>query len=218
MKPRSAVLALAAAVLALGLPAAARAQIRQNTVEISPFYGRLFGGEFARGSNSIFDQRVDADDANTWGLRLGYNMTESMELEVQASRTDTHFVTHDSGDLFGSGGERLGDLRIDYLLGYGTFNFGHRRAVPYVTLGAGVGRLQPSATPVAAHDSSRFTASLGAGLKVFVNPHFGLRFDGRGYSTYLNGNDTCSRHDDRRCNDTHWLTNGELSGGLILAF
>jgi hypothetical protein len=86
-----------------------------------------------------------------------------------------------------------------------------------VTLGAGVGRLRPSATPVAAHSSTRFTGSLGAGLKVFVNPHFGLRFDGRGYSTYLNSDDTCSHHHDT-CNDTHWLTNGELSGGLILAF
>ncbi|HWC65928.1 MAG TPA: outer membrane beta-barrel protein [Thermoanaerobaculia bacterium] len=217
MKPKSAVLALAAAVATLALPSAARAQIRQNTVEISPFYGRLFGGEFARGSNSIFQERVDADDANTWGLRVGYNATESMELEVQASRTDTHFVSHDSGDVFGPGGERLGDLRVDYLLGYGTFNFGHRRAVPYVTLGAGVGRLRPSATPVAAHSTTRFTGSLGAGVKVFVTPHFGLRFDGRGYSTYLNSEDTCSHHHDN-CNDTHWLTNGELSGGLILAF
>jgi len=207
-----------AALLALAIPSGARAQLRQQTFEISPFYGRFFGGDFARGSNSLFAERVDADDADTYGLRLGYNATERMEFEIQGSRTDTHFVTHESGDVFGAGGERLGDLRIDYLLGYGTFNFGHRRVVPYVTLGAGVGRLQPSHTPTPAHDSTRFTGSLGAGLKVFIDPHFGLRFDGRGYSTYLNRDDTCDDHPHDRCDDTHWLTNGEISGGLIFAF
>ncbi len=194
----------------------AEAQIRTNTVEINPFFGRFFGGEFARGSNSLFNEKVDVDDANTWGLRVGYNATEMFEFEIQGSRTDTHFISHESGDVFGSGGERLGDLRVDYLLGYGTFNFGHRRVLPYVTIGAGVGRLQPSDTALPAHDSTRFTGSLGAGLKFFATPHFGFRIDGRGYSTYLNRDDTC-RHDDR-CDDRHYLTNGEVSGGLILSF
>ena len=194
----------------------AEAQIRTNTVEIEPFYGRLFGGEFARGSNSLFNERVDVDDANTYGVRIGYNASELFEFEVQGSRTDTHFVSHDSGDVFGPGGQRLGDLRIDYLLGYGTFNFGHRRLLPYVTLGAGVGRLKPSATAAEANNSTRFTGSLGAGLKFFANPHFGIRIDGRGYSTYLNRSDTCGHFDN--CDDRHYLTNGEVSGGLIFSF
>lgn len=193
------------------------AQIRTNTVEISPFYGRLFGGEFARGSNNLFQERVDAADADTWGLRLGYNFTELAEFEIQASRTDTHFVTHDSGDVFGSSGERLGDLRIDYLLGYGTFNFGHRRLVPYATIGLGAARLQPSATQTPSNNSTRFTASLGGGLKFFVNPHFGLRVDGRGYATVLNKEDNCGHHDDN-CDRHHYLENGEVTGGLVLAF
>ena len=219
MKTKVAALSLAAALLALALPGVAHAQIRQNTVEISPFYGYLWGGEFAHGSNSLFNETVDAEDHATWGARLGYNFTESVEFEAQWSRTDTHFVTHDSGDVFGPGGERLGDLRIDYWMGYGTFNFGHRRFVPYITLGAGAGVLHPSGTAVAAHDSTRFTGSLGGGLKIFVTPHFGLRFDGRGYSTYLNGDDTCSHdHHDDHCGDSHWLTNGEASGGLVFAF
>lgn len=217
------ILAIALAVAAGMSSSRAEAQIRTNTVEISPFYGRLFGGEFARASTTdvngqiLFHDRIDVADADTWGVRLGYNFTELAEFEIQGSRTDTHLITHESGDIFGPGGERLGDLRIDYLIGYATFNFGHRRLVPYATIGLGAARLQPSATPLPSHDSTRFTASLGGGLKFFVNPHFGLRVDGRGYATELGRDDNCSGHHDN-CDRHHYLDNGELTGGLVLAF
>jgi outer membrane beta-barrel protein len=218
MKFRVFVLILAAAATA----AAASAQVREGTVEISPFAGYLFGGEFARGTTSLFNVKVDVDDDATYGLRIGYNLTENFQMEFQASRTDTQFVSNND-ELFGPGDENLGDLRIDYLMGYGTFNFGHRRAVPYVTLGAGVARLDPDVPGRSARRDTRFTASLGVGLKAFFNPHFGLRFDGRGYATSLpDRNDGRFGCDDffRDCNNDHrdWLTNGELSGGLIFAF
>ena len=169
--------------LAAGVSTAALGQIREGTVEISPFAGYLFGGEFARGSTSLFDTRVEADDDATYGVRLGYNMSDSVEMEFQASRTKTAFVTDDDHDVFGSNGPELGDLTIDYYMGYGTFNFGHRRAVPYITIGAGVARLDPNVPNTNARSDTRFTGSLGIGVKAFVNPHFGFRFDGRGYAT-----------------------------------
>jgi hypothetical protein len=198
-------------------------QIREGTVEISPYAGYLFGGEFARGSTSLFNFKVQADDDATYGIRLGYNVTDSFEMEFQASRTDTAFVSDDSHDLFGSDQETFGDLTIDYYMGYGTFNFGHRRAVPYITVGAGVARLDPDVPGTRARRDTRFTGSLGIGVKAFVNPHFGFRFDGRGYATSLgNRNNDDFGCDDffRDCNSdrNEWLTNGEISGGLIFAF
>lgn len=220
MKVRVFVLVLAAAALA----ATASAQVREGTVEISPFAGYLFGGEFARGTTSAFDFGVDVDDDATYGLRLGYNITENFEIEAQASHTETEFVTDDD-ELFGDSGEELGELSIDYFMGYMTFNFGHRRAVPYVTVGAGVARLDPDIPFTNARRDTRFTGSLGVGLKAFVNPHFGLRFDGRGYATSLGDRD---RDDNFFCdddgffddcdNDREWLTNGEISFGLVFAF
>ncbi|MEO8348797.1 MAG: outer membrane beta-barrel protein [Acidobacteriota bacterium] len=212
-------------LLAAGASAAATAQVREGTVEISPFAGYLFGGEFARGSSSLFGFEVQADDEATFGVRLGYNLTDNFEMEFQASRTETAFVTQDD-ELFDPDEQDFGDLTIDYFMGYGTFNFGRRRAVPYITLGAGVARLDPNVPGTNARKDTRFTASLGIGVKAFVNPHFGFRFDGRGYATSLgdrNGDDGffCDDDgffDDCDSNRTEWLTNGEISAGLVFAF
>jgi outer membrane beta-barrel protein len=216
---------LAFTLLAAAASAAATAQVREGTVEISPFAGYLFGGEFARGSTSVFDFEVQADDDATFGVRLGYNLTDSFEMEFQASRTETAFVTKDN-ELFDPNEQAFGDLTIDYFMGYGTFNFGRRRAVPYITIGAGVARLDPNVPGTNARKDTRFTASLGIGVKAFVNPHFGFRFDGRGYATSLgdrnNEDDFFCDNDGffRDCdsNRTDWLTNGEISAGLVFAF
>ena len=210
------------AVFAAGMSTAALGQIREGTVEISPYAGYLFGGEFSRGTTDLFDFRVEADDDATYGVRLGYNLTDNFEMEFQASRTESAFVSDDDHDLFGTDGESFGDLTIDYFMGYGTFNFGHGRAVPYFTIGAGVASLDPDVPGTRARRDTRFTGSLGVGVKAFVNPHFGFRFDGRGYATSLGDND-----DDRfgcrddffdDCDNNDWLTNGEISAGLIFAF
>ncbi|HVE65217.1 MAG TPA: outer membrane beta-barrel protein [Thermoanaerobaculia bacterium] len=212
-------------LLAAGASAAATAQVREGTVEISPFAGYLFGGEFAVSSSSVFDFDVQADDDATFGVRFGYNLTDNFQMEFQASRTETEFVTDDD-ELFGPDEQAFGDLTIDYFMGYGTFNFGRRRAVPYITLGAGVARLDPDIPGTNARKDTRFTASLGIGVKAFVNPHFGFRFDGRGYATSLGDRDNdddffCDGDDffdDCDSDRTDWLTNGEISAGLVFAF
>lgn len=212
-------------LLAVGASSISSAQVREGTFEISPFAGYLFGGEFSRGTTSLFDFEVEADDDATFGLRFGYNVTDNFELEFQASRTETAFVTQDD-ELFGPDEEDFGDLTIDYFMGYGTFNLGRRRAVPYITLGAGVARLDPDVPGTRAEKDTRFTASLGVGVKAFVNPHFGFRFDGRGYATSLGERDDdndffCDGDrffDDCDSDNSEWLTNGELSVGLLFAF
>lgn len=219
MKLRSVLIAF----FSLALAGAAAAQVRDRTFEISPYGGYLFGGEFSRGTTALFDFDVEAEDAATLGARLGFNVTSNFQLELQLSHTETAFVTgDDDGDLFDPDEEEeFGGLDIDYALGYMTFNFGRRRAVPYITLGAGVARLDPEIPGTS--EETRFTASLGGGVKTFFTPNFGLRFDGRGYATSLGNNND----DDGFCDDffddcdserRDWLTNGEVSLGLLFAF
>jgi hypothetical protein len=230
MKLRIAALALVLSALAASLPA----QVRSGTVEISPFYGYLFGGSFPGGATSQFSSRVDVGDHGTYGVGIGYFLSSTIEIEGRWARTDTGFVDRHSTDGdFHHDDHRVADLRIDYLLGYATFNFGHGRWVPYATIGMGAARLDPGVrndvvcaavfpNPPACSDPkpfTRYTASLGGGVKFYANPHVGFRLDGRGYGTYLSSHGSCdtASHGSGHCS-SNWLGNFESSGGLIISF
>jgi opacity protein-like surface antigen len=216
MKSRIVLLALA---IALGGAAAASAQLRSGTVEINPFGGYLFGGEFTsffdNGTDGpvFHDTRVDVGDDWNYGGRIGYNWTSLFETEFEYSHTDTNFVLRQSH----FDDQDLGDLKIDYFLGYLTFNFGHGRVVPFFTIGAGGAHLDPTIIGTSADSDTRFTAAAGGGLKVFLNPHFGLRFDGRAYSTWL-GDSSRVFCDAGGCHSHDWITNVTTTGGFVVAF
>lgn len=212
MKARVFTLTLAILVASV---AAATAQIRGGTVEINPFAGYLFGGSFARGTTDFFPDQVDVADDVTYGGRVGYNITSMFEAEFQYSQTTTTFETGD--DFIFDPQITLGDFRQDYYMAYATFNFGHSRFVPYFTIGSGASYLKASVPGFVSVSDTRYTGSLGGGFKVFLNPHFALRFDGRAYWTYL-GTESFYCGYYYSCSQTEWLTNGEASGGLIVAF
>jgi len=218
-------------VAALALASAGFAQVRRGTFEFTPFYGYMFGGDFPSGSNALFVDRVDVDDHYTYGASFGYYLTSAHEFEFRWAHTDTHFVAPSGSNVFGPGAQNLADLTINYYMANWNYNFGHSRAVPYVTMGAGAATLNPGQrTDIPCPDTgcvepssaTRFTASIGGGLKVFATPNFGFRFDGRWYETYLGSGNSCDtfghHHDGCCCSNSHWLGNGEISGGLILAF
>jgi hypothetical protein len=219
----------AIAAAALLLAASTASAQRREFVEINPFAGYLFGGEFARGSNELFDFDVDVDDEVVYGGRLGFNFNDYFQLEFEYAATRTAFTT--SEELFADAGEHLADLDIDYYMGYATFNFGSRQVVGYFTMGAGAATLDPGPRQdivciqqcTDPSSDTRFTGALGGGVKLFVTPNFGFRFDARGYGTFLDeGNDFdedyCHGYDDCSYGNEDWLWNSVVSGGLIIAF
>lgn len=214
MKMRILVIALASIVAGA---ASATAQLRRDTVEINPFAGYLFGGQFGRSFDDDFDRhsRLEVEDEAVYGGRLGFNITSLFEIELEYAQSDTALEFETRGDF--APNERIGDLRFQYLMGYATLNFGRGRAVPYFTIGSGAANIKPRIAGVPTDSDTRYTAGIGGGLKYFFNPHFALRFDGRVYSSYLGDSRViCGPYN--ACTQSSWVTNGVANGGIILAF
>jgi hypothetical protein len=215
MKNRVILIAFAAA---LAGAASASAQLRGGTVELNGFAGYLFGGNIGDGPYTDaypngFRLGI-ADDLN-YGGRIGYNFNSAFELEFEYARTATNFKA--SSDYHDISNPNFGDLTIQYFMGYLTFNFGHGRGVPYFTIGGGAADLKGSFAGQPGRSRTYGTAAIGGGYKYFFNPHFGVRLDGRLYSTSLGQRDFYCGY-GYTCTYTNWVTNFVANGGVLIAF
>lgn len=218
MKSRVSLLAIA---ILLAIAASASAQYRGGTVELNPFAGYLFGGDFGDPDFNDDDRNghdgdrfdLEADDDAIYGGRVGYNFTNLWEMELEYAQSNTDLVL----DVHNAPDQRLADLRFQYFMGYLTVNFGSGRFVPYFTIGSGAADLRARASDASTSTDVRYTSAIGGGVKIFFIPHFGLRFDGRLYSTYL-GDTTVVCGPGVLCNTSNWVTNVVANGGLIIAF
>jgi len=160
-------------LLLLLLPAAARAEGR---VEITPFAGFTFGGNF---EDNTTGASLKVGESGSVGLILGYRDTPETHYEL--------FYSFQRTDLRGSGtfgGAPLFDLDIHYLHLGGTYEFvGESKVLPFISGGLGVTFLVPTGEGL--DSSTNFSLSLGGGVKVPVSGRVGLRFEGRGYMTIL---------------------------------
>ncbi len=211
---RSRVSLLAFAVL-LVVAASASAQYRGGTVEINGFAGYLVGGNighFRDFNNDCCHTDLDVDDHLAYGGRIGYNFTNLWEVETEFTQSDTHLDLDHHNNL---PDEQIADLRFQYFMGYLTVNFGSSRFVPYFTVGSGAANLRSEFAGFPSNSEVRYTASAGGGIKIFLNPHFAFRFDGRFYSTYLSGRAICGPD---FCTNNTWVTNFVPNGGFIVAF
>ncbi len=211
---------LAVALTAGAIPALA--QDRTGSVEISPFAGGSFGGTLHAGTNAIFSHSVDVGDTGAYGIRIGVNANRWFGVEASFSYAKPDLQAPGGSLLFGQN-MKLGDLEQQNYDLNAVFNMGRRRIIPYLTLGLGATRMKATVPGVASEADTRFATNFGLGLKAFMTPNVGLRFDGRIRATYIN-NTNCDAGTSY-CTDPYydghgsrWYTNGEVTGGLTFAF
>jgi hypothetical protein len=213
MKTRVFLIALAVAVAGA---ASASAQYRGGTFELNGFAGYLLGGHFGDVPGTPLYQngyRLEIGDDLNYGGRFGYNFTPLFEGELEYSRTDTNLEVNPFRSNLPN--VNLGDFRVQYYMGYMTFNFGHGRGVPYFTIGGGAAEFKPAT--LSGGSKTYGTAAIGGGYKWFFNPHFALRADTRVYSTAV-GSRTFYCGYGFYCTGTNWVTNVVFNGGVIIAF
>jgi hypothetical protein len=154
------------------------AAVQAQSVELMPFGGYSFGGDFFE---IVADQAVDLDGAPVMGFVLNVPLSQGLQVEA--------LVTHQSAQV--SAPPRLFDpqtrwhITVDHLQGGGLQEFADGRVRPFVT---GVVGLTRYAT--LGDSEIRFTVGAGGGVKLFPLSHVGVRLDGRVYTTFVDADAT----------------------------
>lgn len=148
-------------------------------VDVTAFAGYRFGGQFDVPDST---QNADVRSDTSFGVALGLRAAtagvydELDRYELFYSRQPTHLSTNPTVGP--------ADVTIEYLhIGASKEFATSEHARPYILGAIGATRLSLDAPD--ASDTTRFSLSMAMGLRVPVRERFSLRFEGRGYLTFL---------------------------------
>ena len=164
--------AFTAAVLVLAATPvrAAEEPPRYNTFEITPFVGHMFGGEFEDATDGS-ERELDAD--TNFGVIFNYAEDSWRHYEVLYSNQGTELD-----------GATTIDMDVQYLhLGGTVSNPEAIHVIPYFGLTFGATHFSPDASGL--DDETELSFTVGAGFRVPITEHIGVRFDARAFITLL---------------------------------
>lgn len=178
----------------LALLAAVPARAEGPRFELTPFGGYRLGGSFDVEDDDGNDRSVDIDNGGSWGVDLGIYRDQSSFYELLYS---TQEASVDSSDP-----ELRGvDVTTQYYHVGGTLLFADERwAVPWLSLTIGATEFSADGFD----SETKFSASLGGGLRLPFSDNFAATLGLRGYLTFVDS-------------DTDLLCySGPTSGGCLL--
>jgi len=147
-------------------------------VEITPYIGYRMGGEFdVEDPASDTSRSVDLQDASDWGVDLGIYRDRTSFYEI--------LYSHQSAGLDSNDPSLKGvDVTIEYLQIGGTLLFDdHERYVPYLSLTVGGTKFDAGS---GYGSETKFSGSLGGGVRFPLGEHFAATLGLRGYLTVVN--------------------------------
>lgn len=191
-------------------PSPSPAQRDVTSFEIAAFPGFSFGGSFTRSDTG---QSVDVRSHGSVALALDAEADETSQYELFYS----HQPTVLRGDAFAPMA-----VTLEYLQVGGTLVLDDApRVKPYLAGGLGVTRFSPPAPGV---EDTRFSLSLGLGLRVPLDRRFSLRLEARGFVTLVSSNTAlfCGSNQTGLVCQVHGhgsaLVQGEALAGVAFAF
>ena len=152
----------------------------QALFEMAAFGGLAVGGRFSvtdSGVNgSSTRSSVSLADHGAFALAADLRIDEGTQYELFYSREATGLRGNTPGPST--------DVTVEYLhLGGTVVLDDEHRVKPYIVGGLGISRLTPG---LEGSTDTRFSASLGLGLRWPVTRHFSVRAEGRGFLTLVN--------------------------------
>ena len=198
---------VALALILLALPAAALAD-GDYRWELTPHISYHSTGSLNSSAEAYEGLDLQLEDGAALGVMFDIPLSNNLQLEL--------LLNHQESDLFAESGVLTPDLKLSKVkVTYAHVGllaqFGRREVTPYVVFSAGLTRLDPDLPAVGA--DNRFSASLGAGIKMFVLPFLGLRLEGRAFWTDLGNSGKGSGYDR-----TSTMSQGEITAGVIFAW
>ncbi len=195
----------------------------QGGIELTPTAGMRWGGELNTGYGEIFGVDVKVKDSASFGLVFDVDLNRWLFLELMAD--------HQSSEL-GTGRiceppEVVAHVDVDYYhIGLG-WQWHMRTLRPFVISSIGWTTISPDLPGL--RDESRFSMSLGGGLKVDFNKTIGLRLELRTFWTDTSDENWWDNDDwwDDDCNnhgcDDDWngfndFAQAQIKVGLIIKF
>ena len=213
-----------ATVGTIGMVAVAQAgDVHRNDTqnfEIAGFGGWSVGGEFkwqnggaiVNGELTGTGSRIGLDDHSSFAVAADLRANDSSAYELFFSREATQLRAYGAGT----------NVTVSYLHLGGTLMLddSDRPLKPYAIGGLGVTRLQPGED---GSSRTRFSGSLGLGLRYAATQHLALRLEGRGFVTLMNNNSVFCKSDQSGLicrvhgNGTTFIQ-GEFLAGVAFTF
>lgn len=207
------------ALAVVGYFAATSAIWAQGGFELTPMIGYRFGGNIDLVNPSINPtfKRLEIKSSPAYGIALNHGVHDNIQVEFQWSRQDTHMngrsrTTDTSTRLFGA---YVDQYHANFLFHPAE---GGSRTQPFAVLGLGATTFNPRAS---LSSRTQFSFEVGAGIKHYFAPHFGLRLEAKWAPTYLKSNEEWFCNGFADCysvSDPIYAQQGEVSSGIIFRF
>lgn len=166
----------AAAAVALLGTASAWADVKP-TAEITGYVGYRMGGEFDVNDATTGDENsVDLQDSGSWGVDIGIYRDATSFYELLYSQQSSDL---DSGDA----SLKRADIKVEYFQFGGTllYPYDDNWFIPYLSLTIGATRFDVQGGN--SQSDTRFSGSLGGGVRIPIGGNFAVTAGLRGYLT-----------------------------------
>jgi len=194
-------------------------EVSEKRFEFTPYAGYQWGGAFETDALSTVAPagELRLNDSFVYGgiLSFLYGMRGAVELTYLRQDTDISF-----DPVIGTA-TQLGSFAVNYIQIGGRQGFGTGSALqPFFDLSLGIGIFDPKAEGIGS--STRFSWSFGGGaIYMFPSQKIGLRTDLKMWVTPVPSGEYGTWCDFYGCfvaEGTAWVTQGQITGGLVFAF
>lgn len=184
-------------------------------IEFMPFAGYRTSGTFNVDSELFSTFKIE--DGFNYGLTLGFMVTPETEVEFMWSLTNSRL----SGSFLQVGQNKniffdmhTNMFHINFLYLY---PYANERIVPYFLIGLGLTYADPKD---GTNGETRFSFSVGGGLKIMASQRVGLRFQAKWTPTYINSHSELWNYWGYLyfVPVSQYMHQGEFTGGIFFRF